>query len=142
MVAAKKAPTAEELAAFESEVWGTEGWRPVPGSEMTGTITALSGGESEYGAYPIVTIRTPVGEEIALHCFHSVLRRELNRIRPKVGHGLTVKYHGATGEGKGKYNKGYEAYTVSSPEYVFDWDMFGNKPKPPVSDDSDSYPEP
>lgn len=132
---AKKPPTAEEVAAFEREVWGTDGWRPEPGDEVTGTITSLSGGESEFGTYPIVTVRTAVGEEMALHCFHSVLRRELNRIRPKVGHGLTVKYHGSTGEGKGKFKNGYEAYTVSSPEYVFDWDMFGAKPKPPVADE-------
>lgn len=136
MAAASKVPDPKQVAEFEKELWGTVGWRPNPGDKITGKVTQLSLGESEYGVYPIVTLG-----DVAVHAFHTVLRRELNRIRPVVGHTLTIEYHGSTAEGTGKFNKGYEAYTVSSPEYVFDWNMFGRVPKAAPLEDENAPPE-
>lgn len=96
------------------------GWRPEAGEEVTGIITDLNMGDSEFGKYPILTLKTE-DKEVAIHAFHKILRSELIRIRPKVGHEVTVKYFGLTEEG-GKYGNGYELYKVTSPQYVFDWD--------------------
>jgi hypothetical protein len=62
-----------------------QAWKPEVGDKLIGEITDLDERENEYGVYPIVTIVTDEGEELAVHGFHTVLRNELAKRRPRVG---------------------------------------------------------
>lgn len=35
--------------------------------------------------YPVLTVRTEEGDELAVHAFHTVLKDELARLEPKIG---------------------------------------------------------
>lgn len=130
--------TTDETVPEVMDFGGADGWRPEPGDTITIEVTNLTIAESEYGVYPLVEglvkaengTNTKVGEKVAMHAFHTVLRKDLARIRPEIGNELTVTYHGRKGEG-GKYKQGYETYTVTSPQYKFNWDMFGKLPTAP-----------
>ncbi len=81
------------------------GWRPEPGDSIAGTVTDISTGQGAYDPYAIVTIKPDAGgPEIAVHAFHTVLRRELARRRPKVGSHLDIAYLGKKGEGREAYH--------------------------------------
>jgi hypothetical protein len=56
------------------------------------------------GAYPVVTIRSEDGQEHAVHAFHSVLKRELARRRPRPGDPLAIKYEGKQQGAKYEYH--------------------------------------
>lgn len=75
-----------------------------PGTEYRGTLDASDYGDGE--EYPIVTIRQDDGEEVAVHGFHTVLKRELAKLAPKVGDQIGVKYVGIPA------GKSYELYRV------------------------------
>lgn len=97
-----------------------EGWRPTPGDKLTGTVVGLDERDSDYGEpYPVVTIACDDDREVAVHGFHTVLRRELARQRPQVGDRIGVAYHG-------KSDRGYERYRVivehDEPTQAVDWD--------------------
>lgn len=91
-----------------------EGWRPDEGDTLTGKVTALDKGWSDYASsfYPIVTIQPDSGAAVNVHCFHHVLRNRMRAIRPGIGDRLTVTYHGQrdTKDGKRKVS----LYTVES----------------------------
>ncbi len=84
-----------------------KGWLPKPGSKLFGTVTDISTGTSEYGEYPLLTIQTPTSRLVGLHCFHQVLRNEIERKiksgRLDVGDMIAVAYKGE-GEAKGGNN--------------------------------------
>lgn len=82
------------------------GWRPAPGDMIVGTVVDISQGEGDYGPYPIVTIEQPNGEALAVHAFHTVLKKELSAKRPTEGDKLGIKYLGMPA------GKNYEAYRV------------------------------
>ena len=85
-------------------------WRPEPGDTVTGTLLNVEAIDPNgNGVYPVVTLKTD-GGDIAVHAFHTVLRRELARRRPKVGDELTIVYQGKRPGGK---NNEYHAYRVS-----------------------------
>jgi hypothetical protein len=81
------------------------GWKPNPGDRLVGTVLDLDTRDGEYGEYPIVTIQTDLGDEIAIHGFHTVLRREFAKRQPQVGERIGVKY-------LGKSDRGYESYRI------------------------------
>jgi hypothetical protein len=84
-----------------------EAWRPDPGEKLIGTVVDLDERESTYDEqpYPIVTVLTSDGNEHAFHGFHTVPRRELARLRPRLGERIGIVYHG-------RHPRGYEHYTI------------------------------
>jgi hypothetical protein len=96
------------------------GWKPDPGASITGQVIDIATGDGGYGVYPIVTLRTEQGDEIAIHAFHTVLRTELARRRPKIGDTVGITYHGkrANASGKGEYH----SYRVTGGQTQgYDW---------------------
>jgi hypothetical protein len=88
-----------------------EAWKPQAGATLTGTMVGVEMIDPNgKGAYPVVTIRGEDGQEHAVHAFHSVLKRELARRRPKAGDELSIVYEGQR-EG-GAYGK-YHSYRVT-----------------------------
>jgi hypothetical protein len=83
-----------------------ESWKPKPGDKLIGVVTDLNERDNEYGSYPIVTVRTDDGTELAFHAFHTVARNELAKQRPQIGDRIGIAYHGKP---KGKT---YEAYRI------------------------------
>ena len=71
-----------------------EGWRPTPGDKLVGVTIGLETRTTEYGDYPIVTLRTDEGRDFAFHAYHTVARRELEKLQPKVGDRIGIAYHG------------------------------------------------
>lgn len=108
-----------------------EGWRPEPGARIVGTVIDIAANDMGYGPYAIVTLETASGP-IAVHAFHTVLRRELAKRRPKVGDQLDITYLGKKGEG-GHFGKGYDNYRVKSDKDAagYDW----NRDLPGGADD-------
>ena len=72
-----------------------EAWKPNPGDAVEGVITELTTRSSEYGdPYVILTVEDDAGSEHAIHCFHTMLRNEVERKAPQVGDRIAVAYHG------------------------------------------------
>lgn len=70
------------------------------------------------GKYPVLTIDTRDGA-VAVHAFHSVLRRELARRAPKIGDELDIVYLGKRPGGRGAE---YHNYRVSGGQVQeYDW---------------------
>jgi hypothetical protein len=80
----------EQLESF------AEAWRPEPGDALIGEVVDLDERDSEYGdvPYPIVTVLTDDGNEVAFHGFHTIARRELAKKQPQVGERIGIKYIG------------------------------------------------
>jgi spore germination protein YaaH len=88
-----------------------EGWMPKPGDMVTGDITDIDFFTGDYGTYPILTIMDEeTGDEIAVHCFHTVLKNEIAKKQPAVGDYCGIVYHGKK-EGK-RGGGSYESYRV------------------------------
>jgi hypothetical protein len=105
----------------ETETGYAEGWKPSPGDRVQGVVTDVTATDGGYGVYPVVTLRTPDGSEVAVHAFHTVLRKELARRRPGVGDELDITYLGK--KSGGRSDRGYDAYRVkSSKDAPFNWD--------------------
>lgn len=105
-----------------------EGWRPTAGDSLTGTVTEVAKGWSDYtnSYYPIVTIQEDdTNRLISVHCFHEILRQRMMDARPVIGSPLTVKCIGEkeTRDGKRKY----VAYQVTVPGDTGErvWDDLG-----------------
>lgn len=85
------------------------GWKPEVGDSIVGTIVDIDERDSAYGegTYPVLTIRRDDdGEEVAVHCFHSVLKSEIARKRPQVNDAIGIRYLGIPA------GKKYEMYRV------------------------------
>jgi len=100
-----------------------EAWKPTPGATLTGTMTAVEMIDPNgKGAYPVVTVRSDDGQEFNVHAFHSVLKRELARRRPKPGDEIAILYEGKR-EG-GAYGE-YHSYRVTGGQASqVNWDSF------------------
>ena len=85
-----------------------EAWKPEPGDKLIGTVVDLDERDSAYGdePYPIVTVETDDGNELAFHAFHTVARNELAKQRPAIGDRIGIAYHGK------QDGKNYESYRV------------------------------
>lgn len=74
------------------------GWKPAPGDTVIGTLVDISEAESEYGSYPLLTVEVPGARLVGVHCFHTVLRREIERKLARnllhVGDQIAVQYRG------------------------------------------------
>lgn len=96
-------------------------WRPErKGDRVKGNVAEIAlidpGGQ---GAYPCVTLTTTEGP-VAVHAFHTVLRRELARRAPKIGDEIEVIYLGKVAGGS--YDREYHNYRASGGQArEFDW---------------------
>lgn len=74
-----------------------EGWRPESGDVLVGVVQRVEPAWSDFigGYYPLVVI-TPEsgGDDIAVHCFHDVLRKRMLTLKPKTGERIGIKFHG------------------------------------------------
>jgi hypothetical protein len=83
-------------------------WRPEAGDVVAGTLRDISeSSEGDFGSYIILLIETPTGKLVQVHCFHTVLRRDIERRLQrgtlKTGDEIAIKYVGeADRAGKGK----------------------------------------
>jgi hypothetical protein len=83
-------------------------WRPDPGDYVAGTLRDVSeSSEGDFGSYIILLIETPTGKLVQVHCFHTVLRRDIERRLQrgtlKTGDEIAIMYIGeADKAGKGK----------------------------------------
>jgi hypothetical protein len=82
-----------------------EAWKPEEGAKLIGTVVETDERESKHGNYPLVVVETDDGDEIAVHCFHTVLKNEVERKRPEPGDLIGIVYRGLSA-------KGYESYKV------------------------------
>lgn len=88
------------------------GWTPEPGDRIVGEVVEISERESDYGGwYSIVTVETADGDEIAIHCFHTVLANEIRAKAPRVGDRIGVKYNGVREPKRG--GAAFEHYAVA-----------------------------
>ena len=74
-------------------------WRPEEGDLVAGTLRDISdSSENEFGSYVILMIETPTGKLVNVHCFHTVLRRDIERRLQrgtlKTGDEIAIKYIG------------------------------------------------
>ncbi len=115
-------PTESNVEAPEEAQDYATGWRPKAGDEVAGKVIDITATDGGYGVYPIVTLEVEGGGEVAIHAFHTVLRRELARRRPKIGDKLDITYLGKRDGKPG--TQGYDAYRVKSDKDVvgYDWD--------------------
>src|SRR5206468_3062798 len=109
----------ERLDAF------AEPWKPEPGDKLIGEVADLDERESEYGSYPIVTVLTDEGEELAFHAFRTVAKNELAKVRPQIGDRIGIAYHGKPD------GKDYELYRIiverdEAPK-ALDWDKHADE---------------
>lgn len=96
-----------------------EAWKPKAGEKLIGAVVDVDSRTTEYGTYPIVTLRTDTGDELAFHAYHTVAKNEFAKRQPRLGERIGIKYIG-------KSDKGYEAYRIvfeaAAPP---DWDRIG-----------------
>ena len=56
------------------------GWRPSAGDKIVGTVRDITEAETgDFGEYPIITIETPNHSFVAVHAFHTILKRDVER---------------------------------------------------------------
>lgn len=102
-----------------TEEFESNSWRPDKGEEIKGTLVGVEARDSGYGPYPMLLLDVD-GAEVAVHAFHTVLRTELAKRRPKPGDELTIKYLGKTADSKDR--KGYHSYRVQGGQLMsYDW---------------------
>lgn len=89
----------------------SNGWRPNPGDRVVGKIVDIAFTDMGYGEYPILTIQTESGPEVAVHGFHTVLKSEIFSHEPQPGEPVDITYLGKKTDGGG-YGKGYDNYRV------------------------------
>ncbi len=101
-------------------------WRPNPGDKLIGRVIELREREGQYGRYPIVTVRTAAGDELAVHAFHEVLSTELAQVAPAVGDEIGIKYLGKHPE------RDYHQYRVrrAGGAAGFHWSAYGEAAEP------------
>jgi hypothetical protein len=83
-------------------------WRPEAGDVVAGVLRDVSeSSEGDFGSYIILLIETPTGKLVQVHCFHTVLRRDIERRLQrgtlKTGDEIAIMYVGESERaGKGK----------------------------------------
>ena len=106
----------------EDEKGYAEAWRPDPGDKIKGRVLAVTmGPDMGYGQYPIVTLDVD-GQERAVHAFHTVLRTELARRRPRPGDDLEITYQGKRSPKSGNGNDFHVYRVIGGQEPEFNWD--------------------
>lgn len=115
-----------------------EGWRPNPGDVVEGKVVDLDRAYSTYQGsyYPIITIEQADGKQVAVHAFHSVLKNELVKRKPKNGERIRIVYLGKK-EHKQQGMNPIEVYKVTS-ESAFSqdlWDAFEPAKRPGIEEE-------
>lgn len=83
-------------------------WRPEPQDYVGGILRDISeSSEGDFGSYIILLIETPSGTLVQVHCFHTVLRRDIERRLQrgtlKTGDEIAILYVGEAAQAqKGK----------------------------------------
>lgn len=97
-IADREYMTQEQRDMLDDAQRNAVGWNPEVEPEIVGEVVDISEGESEYGTYPLVTIKTASGRDVSIHCFHTILKRDIQRRIDnnglKVGDMLAVVYKG------------------------------------------------
>lgn len=91
------------------------GWRPVPGAKIIGELVGrfeIDEESAEYGAYPVLEIRTDSGAIIAVHGFHTALKSQIRKRNPQLGDRVGIVYNGFRDNAPGAKFKGYEDYNM------------------------------
>lgn len=105
-------------------------WRPEPGDKLVGVVVDLSEREGLDGIYPIVTVRTDDGTDVAFHAFHTVAANELAKLRPKIGDQIGIKYVGRIqGANSRSSYHGYRVRTIGTTQGV-NWSRYGDSEEP------------
>lgn len=109
--------SAEDKELLEAVERPLVGWLPKSGDVLIGKVLDITDGTSEYGDYPLLTVETPSKNLVGVHCFHLVLKNDIQRRidkgRLKIGDRIAIKY---SGEGEAKGGSGKNApnmYRVS-----------------------------
>lgn len=114
-------PTKDQEQATQYDYDFAPAWLPKDGDVLEGKVANIDTGSSAYGAYPIVTVETATGEKKSVHCFHTAIRGQLTRIRPKIGDPIGIKYLGKKQSTENKDRK-YDVYrVVSQGAGGYDW---------------------
>lgn len=108
------------------ELESAEGWTPEEGDTLIGAVLSVKASSpNEYGIYPIVTVATENGN-VAVHCFHSILKNALLEARPAVGERIAIAYLGM--KQSKKNDRPYANYSVvvdrPQVETSLGWDSF------------------
>jgi hypothetical protein len=127
----------------------TRAWRP-DGDDpdvLVGKIVSVELGQTEYGPYPLVIVEDEAsGEELAVHGFHTVLKNELIRQRPKAGERIGIKYLGDIATKAGSPYKSYKGWKVRVERETgtaFDWSQISGEPDPePITTPQPHTPDP
>jgi len=120
-------------------------WRPDKDDSavLVGEIVDIDEGTSDYDPYPLLTIRQDDGTELAVHAFHTVLKNELIRQRPKIGERIGIKYLGEQPTKPGSKFKSFIGYKVKVDRAAaeFDWSKIGAEAEPePAYDEASVEP--
>jgi hypothetical protein len=84
-----------------------DSWQPNPGDDVEGEVVASGTGESQYGEFPWVTIKTKDDTEVLVNGFGTVLKGSLPKL--KVGDKVLILFQGLQ---KGNGGREYKAYEV------------------------------
>lgn len=83
-----------------------KGWMPNDGDKIAGKVVDITDGSSEYGEYPLITVETPSGKLVGVHCFHQVLKNEVERKIKRnllqIGWNIAIAYKGEGAASGGK----------------------------------------
>lgn len=115
----------ERLEAGYAEAWRPDQEDP---DTLVGVVADISTNESDYGEYPIITIRQDDGTEKAVHAVHTVLRNELIKQRPQIGERIGIKFLGDIKTKPGSRYSSYKGYSVRMERdatTAFNWSTLG-----------------
>lgn len=103
-----------------------ESWRPEPGGSLVGRVTEISQRTTEWGTYPVVTVRSEGdGLRRTFHAFHSVAKDLIVGNEVAVGDEIGVRYVGKVDGAK----FGYESYKLVV-EHNGGWSPFSAQLQP------------
>jgi hypothetical protein len=116
-----------------------EAWIPKEGPPtIVGQFRRLEEATTQFGTSKIVILETEDGVERAVWLFHSVLRQEFARAKPKPGELVAVHHQGRKVSGSGQ---SYESYRVlvQRDEAQADWDSLGRESGDPAFDEDAAF---
>jgi hypothetical protein len=133
--AARAAALEERAAAPHPTSWQPK--NPEHPQLIVGVMESREPGpDFGYGPHDVVVLCTPAGERWGVFLMHTVLRDEFDRLQPRPGDLIAVRYEGHVAGGQGA--NGYEKFRL-----VVDRDVRAGGPAAtaaPGRDDDDSIP--
>lgn len=106
----------KRLEAQEKE----QTWKPEPGETLVGTVINVTTRSTSYGSSPVIVVQDDAGDVHAWWGFHAVARKELSRVRPRVGETIAIR---RLPDGKGTQGR-YRRFAVAVDRETegVDWD--------------------